>query len=333
MTDAALNESIESEVAVKKSSPQNFTESERRSIVQLYDLFECKATSMSVIHSIDGYETMPERKVKRWKIGMEEMVPRVPGKPISLEFEQEVMMECQKTDSKDFKKSSATNGYTYSLVRLCAQQVMNKDYWDADSASFVQKWRRDKRTCGLLFTNKWVSGVLRRWKEYCISTADKGPIAVAELPAAAAHDSRPTEEFEADVVAECVRCGVASIGSWDGSFAFSMVSQCANKVLHAEYWDDRSESHSQKWLLQGICSMQFTRDWIADILRQAVQQQLCTQFHEAEAVDTTAPPHVPDRGQGQGPPLLSQSELNRYFDIDEDSLDGHYYMLIGLITG
>lgn len=330
MTDAVSNQS---EVAFKKSSPQNFTESERRSIVQLYDLFDCKATSMSVIHSIDGYETIPERKVKRWKIGIEEIVPRVPGKPISLEFEQEVMMECQKTDSKEFKKSSATNGYTYSLVRLCALQVMNRDYWDADSSSFVQKWRRDKRTCGLLFTNKWVSGVLRRWKEYCLSKADKRPTgtcAVAELPtgtaprAAAAHDdSRPVEEFEADVVAECVRCGVAAASS----FASSMVAECANKVLHAEYWDDRSASHTKKWLLQErIRGMQFTRDWIADILRRAVQQQLCTQFHEAEAVDT----HVPG---GKGPPHLSQSELNRYFDIDEDSWDGHYYMLIGLITG
>ena len=328
MVDALLNESG---VAFKKSSPQNFTESEKRSIVQLYDLFDCKATSMSVIHSIDGYEAIPERKVKRWKIGIEEIVPRVPGKPISLEFEQEVMMECQKTDSKEFKKSSATNGYTYSLVRLCAHQVMNRDYWDADSSSFVQKWRLDKRTSGLLFTNKWVSGVLRRWKEYCLSKAVKEHTAVAELPvvttprAAGAYDSRLVEEFEADVVAECVRSGVASFAR--SSDSSSMVVESANRVLHAEYWDGKA-SHSQKWLLQErIRGMQFTRDWIADILRRAVQEQLRTQFHEAEAANA---PRVPDRGQG---PHLSQSELNRYFDIDEDSLDSHYYMLIGLITG
>ena len=39
---------------------------------------------------------------------------------------------------------------------------MNKDYWDADSFSFTKKWKLDRRTSKLKFTNKWVCGFLRR---------------------------------------------------------------------------------------------------------------------------------------------------------------------------
>jgi len=326
MRDKALDGS---DAAFKKAPPPNYTESERRSIVQLYDLFDCKATSMRMIHSIDGYETIPERKVKRWKTGMVG-APRVPGKPISEEFEHEVMEECKKTDNKSFKKSAATNGYTYSLVKLCANELLNKNYWDKDSSSFVQKWRLDKRTCSLLFTNKWVSGVLRRWKAYSLSKAAKrsaGPSVAEQVPVGTRREAVPEEggtvdEFEAEVLAECVRAGLTAtfVGSVSSSVAFSMVAQSAHKVLHAEYWDDRSASHIKKWLLEERTSrMQFTADWIAGILRRAVQHQVNNPSYVAEG----------DSDQT----TLTQSELSRYFDIDEDSLDGHYCMLIGLISG
>ena len=94
------------------------------------------------------------------------------GRPRSTcdEFEEEVIAECESSLNSysscfDRKRSSSSssNEYAYALVKKCAATVMEKEYWDEGSHSFVKKWQLNRTTSRLRFTNKWVQGVqLRR---------------------------------------------------------------------------------------------------------------------------------------------------------------------------
>jgi len=139
----------------------NYSISERKSIVTLYDDFTCKVTAMKLIHSIEGYEKLNERRIKRWK---KQSTLKSPGRPISEEFEDEVLLEC-KHSPKNIKKDKVTskvNMYSYALVRECANKILNKDYWDDSTGISTKKWLNDSRTSKLQFTNKWILGVLQR---------------------------------------------------------------------------------------------------------------------------------------------------------------------------
>lgn len=93
------------------------------------------------------------------------------GRPTCDEFEEEVIAECENSlnnnsscfDRKRSSSSTTTNEYSYALVKKCAATVMEKEYWDEGSRSFVKKWQLNRTTSRLCFTNKWVQGVqLRR---------------------------------------------------------------------------------------------------------------------------------------------------------------------------
>lgn len=146
---------------------QRFTSNERRIIVELYDRFDCKVTAMNIIKSISGYEHLYEQKIKGWKgrINPQLSLQKSSEKSISDEFEDEVLAECAKAClSLQYCRARASNfnSYYYSSVKECAIQVLNRDYWDADTSSYVKKWKLNKRIRNLQFTNKWVSGILRR---------------------------------------------------------------------------------------------------------------------------------------------------------------------------
>jgi len=87
------------------------------------------------------------------------------GRPKSSEFEDEVIAECESSLSCSRVKCSSrkrTNDYTYAHVKKCAAIVMDREYWNEDTGSFVKKWQINRTTNKLRFTNKWVFGVLRR---------------------------------------------------------------------------------------------------------------------------------------------------------------------------
>jgi len=157
-TDEAVNIIISSSQAWRR---RKYTLEEQRTIIKLYDGFKCKAAAMRAINSIEGFEHVYVRKIRRWKSQSKPM-----GRPVSPEFELEVMEEYlmamqQITCLSTRQKSS----HSYSKMKECAKKVFNNDYWDEDSFSYVKKWQLDKRTCNLQFTNKWVSGMLRRDKD------------------------------------------------------------------------------------------------------------------------------------------------------------------------
>jgi hypothetical protein len=134
-----------------------FSLAERKALVDLYDSTDDKITAMSLVNDAtqNGEQIITERRVKRWKkSGLLKT-----GRPLSVEFEDEVIAECERTQSKE---SSSANIYPYELVRASAINVFNKDYWDDASSSFIKKWHQDKKTCKLRFSNRWVFGLMQR---------------------------------------------------------------------------------------------------------------------------------------------------------------------------
>lgn len=144
----------------ERISTRSLTADQRKAVLELYDQFKCKKSALQVIKSIHGFQDVNERKIKRWK---KQAIVNSPGRPISDEFEMEVLKECERVSRLyKVKRVSTSNIYTYSLVKHCANEVLCKDFWDDKTCSFVKKWQLDKRTCNLRFTNKWILGVLRR---------------------------------------------------------------------------------------------------------------------------------------------------------------------------
>ena len=87
------------------------------------------------------------------------------GRPKSNEFEDEVIAECERlllNENYNCTTRKRTNTYSYTHVKNCAAIVMNREYWNQDTGSFVKKWQLNRTTNKLRFTNKWVFGVLRR---------------------------------------------------------------------------------------------------------------------------------------------------------------------------
>lgn len=91
------------------------------------------------------------------------------GRPKSDEFEDEVLAECERSLSTGFymmrKRGNRCNEYSYVHVKKSAAIVMDMEYWDEKTCSFVKKWQLNRTTSRLRFTNKWVHGVLRRHSE------------------------------------------------------------------------------------------------------------------------------------------------------------------------
>jgi hypothetical protein len=87
------------------------------------------------------------------------------GRPKSNEFEDEVIAECERlllNENTNCTMRKRTNTYSYTHVKNCAAIVMDREYWNEDTGSFVKKWQLNRTTNKLRFTNKWVFGVLRR---------------------------------------------------------------------------------------------------------------------------------------------------------------------------
>jgi hypothetical protein len=76
------------------------------------------------------------------------------------------------------------------MVKNCAVAIWNKDYWDEESASFLKKWRMNRTTARLAFTNKWVYGLLRRQQAKRVSLPADTPHAIVKAATAAASASK-----------------------------------------------------------------------------------------------------------------------------------------------
>ena len=141
-----------SNVKKKKTSRLKYSAEQRSLAIEIYDKFDCKKEAMLRINQMKGFEALEKRKILRWKNSKSNFTM---GRPISEEFEAEVMKEC---------KSSNKNGSTslHNHIKACAKTVLNREYWNEEVHSYTQKWLKDTRTRSLLFTSRWIMGLLAR---------------------------------------------------------------------------------------------------------------------------------------------------------------------------
>jgi hypothetical protein len=128
---------------------------------------------MKAINQIHGFESIYKRKIERWKLSSKPM-----GRPVSREFENEVITEYaeywkKNYNNKNSSSSSTSNYYSFctsgakpyisnSVLKKCALAVFDRDYWDEKSNAYIKKWHIDKLTSKLCFSNRWITGLLMR---------------------------------------------------------------------------------------------------------------------------------------------------------------------------
>lgn len=139
-----------------------FNNEQREAVAYLYNFIGNNKNTQKIINvkSFDVFEDLNRKRPNRW---MKQSFPKPTGRPISEEFEHEVLAECEQSSASNKKKVSSTaNKYPYNFVRECAATVFDREYWDENDLCFVKKWHMDPRTSKLQLTNKWVVGLLRR---------------------------------------------------------------------------------------------------------------------------------------------------------------------------
>ena len=185
-----------------------FSLAERKVLVDLYDSTDDKTTAMSLVNATqNGEQTITEQRIKRWK---KSGMLKLPGRPLSVEFEEEVIAECERTQSKE---SSSTNIYPYEFVRMCAVNVFNKDYWDDESSSFIKKWHHDKKTCKLRFSNRWVLGLMQRVSKRRIVTTSghQHDTEASDLPSSSINQKKPSgDDTASSISSNIVGCQTSS---------------------------------------------------------------------------------------------------------------------------
>jgi len=152
-------------IQVRKGYVHKYTSQEQKDIIQVYNNYDDKTIALKQIKSLIQCKYLTQQKILHW------MSKLKTGKAISSEFEDEVMVECNKLyninycDIKNNNNLNIKKNYSYSNIRECAKKIFDKDYWDESNKVFIKKWHHDRRTYKLLFTNKWVCGMLKRYSE------------------------------------------------------------------------------------------------------------------------------------------------------------------------
>jgi len=140
---------------------------ERIAVIRLFNDMDSKVDALNKIRSIKGLENLDESMIRDWVVVEDTLVCKQPGRPINEDFEDEVMIECEKNSEllcrpQVMRRGSSSNRFSYDHIRSCAVNLLDTFYWDKSSNSFSKKWLLDKRVSKLHFTNKWIFGLLRR---------------------------------------------------------------------------------------------------------------------------------------------------------------------------
>ena len=135
---------------------------ERIAVIRLFKDMDSKVDALNRIRSIKGLENLDESMIRDWVVVEDTLTCKQPGRPINEDFEDEVMIECEKNSEllcrpQVMRRGSSSNRFSYDHIRRCAVNLLDKS-----SNSFSTKWSLDKRVSKLHFTNKWILGLLRR---------------------------------------------------------------------------------------------------------------------------------------------------------------------------
>ena len=143
-----------------KTKRKAYLVSEQREIIGIYDSFDNKIDAINHIQSMNGYHEIYERKIKRWKSGN-----KIMGKPISQEFEDEILRECVKENSNFIYNVINNKKINAKKIKQNAMKVFDREYYSKKFNQLIKKWYYDNKTYNLQFTSKWIKGFLKRLKD------------------------------------------------------------------------------------------------------------------------------------------------------------------------
>jgi hypothetical protein len=149
------------------SKTPKISNAERIAVIRLFKDMDSKVDALNRIRSIKGLENLDESMIRDWVVVEDTLTCKQPGRPINEDFEDEVMIECEKNSEllcrpQVVTRGSLSNRFSYDHIKRCAVKLLDTFYWDKSSNSFSKKWSLDKRVSKLHFTNKWILGLLRR---------------------------------------------------------------------------------------------------------------------------------------------------------------------------
>lgn len=143
-----------------KTKRRAYLVSEQREIINIYDSFVNKTDAIKHIKSMNGYHEIYERKIKRWKSSN-----KIMGKPISQEFENEILEECIQENSNFINNIVKNKKFESRRIKKNAMKIFDREYYSHKFNQLIQKWHYDNRTYNLQFTSKWIKGFLKRLKD------------------------------------------------------------------------------------------------------------------------------------------------------------------------
>jgi len=170
------NHSCRGEILTSKR--RKYTDKEKLKILQVYDEYKNSGSKpIQCLNAIPGYESITPSMISKWKRGRSMNGKKRTGRPVSKEFEREVLEECvifkmvtemDKVKDEEEKEQVekmvvvANAAYSYQVLKNCAHNVRNRLYYDEVSRQRTAKWKLDARTAKLKFSNCWVFKFLRR---------------------------------------------------------------------------------------------------------------------------------------------------------------------------
>jgi hypothetical protein len=206
-----------------------FQPNEQKAIIDVYDKYTDKAIAMRILKNIPGLENMYERKIKRWKSSTKTI-----GKPVSQEFEDEVYEEYLKINEDNSNDISFTNVSTVNL-KQCGIQVLHREYWDVTTNQMIKKWHNNPHTTALQFTNKWVSGFIRR-RRMKLESSSSPNISTPFLNSSFSSSTDNTSLIES-------LC-ILNVNSYDSNADISHVTHTGD--VNQNYHDHHQRSHLQQ---------------------------------------------------------------------------------------
>jgi hypothetical protein len=135
----------------------DYSESQRESVIKIFETLPglCQE-KLRVINGICGYEKIRKKNITDWLKSKKRA-----GRQVSREFEREVggelilyrVMKIDDVNKSEQAEILANSIYSYECVRCAAKNVFARN---------KEKWEKERLVKELKFSDKWVSGFLRR---------------------------------------------------------------------------------------------------------------------------------------------------------------------------
>jgi hypothetical protein len=180
------------DIPTMKHKRRLYSVAEKKRIVDFYKKCKSYNQAILVIQKLPGCDKITRKMLRHWvkvesSISDGTLITKRRGKPVCMEFENEVFDECIFSklleNEDDTNNSSNENGnelhsnkierkvlvlanvaYNYDVIRTCAKRVRDRLYATKinGKVDLISKWAEDDRTKNLKFSAKWIWGALKQ---------------------------------------------------------------------------------------------------------------------------------------------------------------------------